>query len=176
MGGGTLAKRFKAVEHGAAETLIVLENDLYRRAERATVDGFLDRARQVVVLDHLHDETTREASSCFPPARSPNPMARWSATKDGRNASSRSSSPEGDIQESWRWLRDIARHGRPLAAAALDADGRRDRSLRRRHCRRSQRSRQAAPSRISASTGSKIRREPHRYSGRTAIHAARQGA
>ena len=61
IGGGALQDAFEAVEQGAAETVIVLENDLYRRAERAAVDRCLDRARHVVVIDHLLHETARNA-------------------------------------------------------------------------------------------------------------------
>ena len=45
IGGGTLQDAFETVEQGVAEAVIVLENDLYRRAERAAVDRCLNRAR-----------------------------------------------------------------------------------------------------------------------------------
>ena len=66
IGGGTLQDAFQAVEQGAAEAVIVLENDLYRHAERAAVDRCLDRARHVIVIDHLLHETAGSAEIVLP--------------------------------------------------------------------------------------------------------------
>ena len=48
------------------ETLIVLENDLYRRIPAKLADGFLGSAEHVVVLDHLANETTAQAELLLP--------------------------------------------------------------------------------------------------------------
>lgn len=171
MGGGTLAEAFEAVEAGTAETLIVLENDLYRRADRAAVDHCLGRVRHLVVIDHLMNDTARRAELVLP--------AGTFAEADGTLVSNEGRAqrffqvvvPEGDIQESWRWLHDAMRVlGRPpdppwarlddvtaACAAAFPALA----PIRR-----------AAPTADYRVAGSKIHREPHRYSGRTAIHAA----
>jgi NADH-quinone oxidoreductase subunit G len=173
MGGGALADAFKAIENGDADTLIVLENDLYRRADRASVDRCLNAARHVVVLDHVMTDTGRRANLLLP--------AGTFAEADGTLVSSEGRAqrffqlvvPDGDIQESWRWLRDAlheaaGRAGEPqwlrmddVTAACAEAipmlGG----------------IRHAAPTADFRVSGSKIPREPHRYSGRTAVDAAR---
>ena len=50
--GGSLEAAFQAVQSGTAETVIILENDLYRRTDAATVQAFLAACPHVIVLDH----------------------------------------------------------------------------------------------------------------------------
>src|SRR5574337_1054636 len=57
LGGRSLQAAFDAVRSGAADTVIVLENDLYRRADAQAVDDLLAAARQVVVVDHSANAT-----------------------------------------------------------------------------------------------------------------------
>src|SRR5688572_5013076 len=53
---GTERTLGKALQSGAKKA-IVLENDLYRRAPSATVDGFITGLEQLVVLDSLQNRT-----------------------------------------------------------------------------------------------------------------------
>jgi NADH-quinone oxidoreductase subunit G len=171
IGGGTLAAAFEAVEDGSAETLIVLENDLYRRAGRAIVDRCLDHARHVIVLDHLMNDTAHKAAIVLP--------AGTFAEADGTLVSNEGRAqryfqlfvPEGAIQESWRWLRDAS------GAAGGSAEPRWTRmddviAACAETLPALAATRQAAPSADFRVQGSKIHREPHRYSGRTAVDAA----
>jgi NADH-quinone oxidoreductase subunit G len=172
MGGGALADAFAAIETGAAETVLVLENDLHRRAEPEAVERCLAPAPHLVVLDHLMTATARAAELALP--------AGTFAEADGTLVSSEGRAQRffqllaptaGEVQESWRWLRDIAEaagraQGPPwlclddvtaACAAAIPALAPIVRS---------------APGAGYRVAGSKIHREPHRFSGRTAIHAA----
>jgi NADH-quinone oxidoreductase subunit G len=169
IGGHALQDAFEAVERGAAETVIVLENDLYRRAERAAVARCLDRARHVVVIDHLLHETARSAEIVLP-AGTFTEAAGTLVSNEGRaQRFFQLLVPEGDIQESWRWLRDL-----------LDASGRDPGWTRLDHVTAACANalpplasiRRAAPGANFRVNGAKIRRETHRSSGRTAIHAA----
>jgi NADH-quinone oxidoreductase subunit G len=54
-----------AVAKGEVDVLIVLENDLYRRAPKVAVDAALSRAR-VVVIDHQPTETAEHADLLLP--------------------------------------------------------------------------------------------------------------
>src|SRR5208283_1625142 len=107
MGGGSVGEAFKTVYNGAADTVIVLENDLYRRAEREDVNRFLGRARHVIVMDHSSTETLSKADTVLPSAS----FAETDGTlvnNEGRaQRSYRVLIPQGNIQESWRWLCDI---------------------------------------------------------------------
>jgi NADH-quinone oxidoreductase subunit G len=171
MGGRSLAEALEAIEQGVADTLVVLENDLYRRADRRTIDRCLDRLGHLIVIDHVMTETTARAQIVLP--------AGSFAEADGTLVSNEGRAqrffqlfvPEGDIRDSWRWLNEAMQAlGRPpeppwtrtddvtaACAAALPALAP--------VCG-------AAPNADYRISGSKIPREPHRYSGRTAIHAA----
>jgi len=168
IGGDTLQNAFQAIEHGAAQGLIVLENDLYRRAERAAVDRCLARAH-VVVIDHLMHETAQKAQMVLPAGAFTEAEGTLVSSEGRAQRFFQLLVPEGEIQESWRWLRD-ARHalGRASGWARLD-----DVSA---ACAAALPTlagiRQAAPGADFRVRGAKIRRETHRHSGRTAIHAA----
>ena len=172
MGGGNLAEAFAAVDAGAVDTFIVLENDLYRRAERSAVDACLNRLRHLLVIDHSSHQTAARAEIFLPAADF--------AESDGTLVNNEGRAqrffsvrpPSGGIQESWRWLRDMAavRHeGEPLpwrqlddvtAACAKALPGLSDIT-------------NAAPGAGFRIAGAKIPRQPQRYSGRTALHADR---
>jgi NADH-quinone oxidoreductase subunit G len=168
MGGLDLEAALKALQEGAADTVIVLENDLYRRAERAIVDTALKAAQHVIVIDHLHHDTVARAEVVLP--------AGTFAEADGTLVSNEGRAqrfyqvyvPEGAIQESWRWLHDIRHvaghnvswkgldevtHACAIAFPPLVGITR------------------AAPSARFRVAGMRVSREPHRYSGRTAMSA-----
>jgi NADH-quinone oxidoreductase subunit G len=170
LGGGTLSAAFEGVRRGEADTVVILENDLYRRAPPEVVDAFFDQARHVVVIDHLANRTTARAELILP--------AGTFAEADGTLVNSEGRAqrsfqvfvPEGEIQESWRWLRDgMLAAGRQEAGAWRNLDdvvaalsaaipalaGVRD----------------AAPGADFRIAGAKIARQPHRASGRTAVLA-----
>ena len=48
--------------------MVILENDLYRRAPGQDVDLFLETAAHVVVLDSLENKTTEKAELLLPTA------------------------------------------------------------------------------------------------------------
>jgi NADH-quinone oxidoreductase subunit G len=170
MGGGTLGDALQAVNSGAADTVVILENDLYLRAPAQEVDNFLNSARHVIVLDSLATATAQKAELVLP--------AGTFAESDGTLVSSEGRAqrffqvyvPQGEIQSSWRWLREImVASGQRAAAAWQDLDdvvasvGREIPALAGAD--------QAAPPASFRMAGAKVPREPHRYSGRTAMLA-----
>jgi NADH-quinone oxidoreductase subunit G len=86
---------------------VILENDLYRRASAGQVRAFLDSCQHVIVIDHLRHATTEQAEVVLP--------AGTFAEADGTLISSEGRAqrffqvfvPGDEIQESWRWVRDI---------------------------------------------------------------------
>jgi NADH-quinone oxidoreductase subunit G len=166
-----LEAAFTRVERGEADTLVVLENDLYRRADRARVDALLARVR-LIVLDHQSHATAIQAEVLLP--------AGSFAESDGTVVSHEGRAqryfkvyepryyhPDSGIRESWQWLDELREQGQPsqwqsfdqLTAAVAQAipalRGIVD----------------AAPTAQFRMGGLKVAREPHRYSGRTAIRA-----
>lgn len=171
MGGEPLGAALQAMRGDArADLVVILENDLYRRAGKAEIDAFLAAARQVIVIDHTAHATSAKADAVLPAGS----FAEADGTlvnHEGRAQRFFQVYPsEDDIQESWRWVRDLMTAGGREAecrwdnldqliaacAAALPAlDG----------------IRQAAPSAAFRLHGRKIPRQSQGYSGRTATRA-----
>lgn len=170
MGGHRLNSAFNAVINGHADTVIVIENDLYRHAKADVVDKFFDKCKQVIVMDHTPHGTTDKADILIP--------AGTFAESDGTlvNNEGRAQrffqvhecSPE--IQESWRWLLRFADEAKidPISnwknfqdvSQAISAEEPLLTGVER-----------VAPPPDFRIAGQKIPRAPHRYSGRTAMHA-----
>ena len=166
--GRDLDAAFAAVERGEADTLVVLENDLYRRAERARVDALLG-AVKLIVLDHQSHATAARAEVVL--------SAGSFAESDGTVVSNEGRAQRyfrlfepgyydahSVIRESWKWLGDLQERGQlthfdELTAAVAEALP----TLREIV--------HAAPDAQFRLRGLKVAREPHRYSGRTAMRA-----
>src|SRR5579872_7161494 len=150
-------------------TVIILENDLYRRLPAHVVDEFLNSAPQIVVLDHLENRTTEKAGLVLP--------AATFAEADGSLVSSEGRAqrfyqvyvPDGDIQPSWCWLRDALAIAKSPAQAWEHLDD--VVAAMARDIPVLEMVPKAAPSASFRIAGEKVPREPHRYSGRTAMHA-----
>ncbi len=107
IGGGLLSDAFNEARQGAADTAIILENDLYRRAEEESVRSFFTSAKNVVMVDHIDTRSAQEADIVLP--------ASTFADSDGTLVNSEGRAqrffqvigPAGDVTESWRWIRDI---------------------------------------------------------------------
>jgi len=160
MGGNPLSDAFQAVRDGRADTVVILENDLYRRAPAAEVDAFLKAAAHVVVLDHLRNRTTEKAELVLP--------VGTFAESDGTFVSSEGRAqrffqvfrPQNDISASWRWLKPDRWQDLDDALAAMSGTLPELATVR-----------DAAPSAAFRIAGAKIPRSPHRESGRTAMLA-----
>jgi NADH-quinone oxidoreductase subunit G len=169
-GGGSVEAVFKAVEKKAADTVIILENDLYRRADAPPVDALLSAARHVIVIDHLVNAMTPKAEVILP--------ASTFAEGDGTlvNNEGRAQrfyqvfATEGEVRESWRWLRDMMiAAGREQAAMWRDLDD--ITAAMARELPVFEPILKIAPPASFRVAGEKIPRQPHRYSGRTAMFA-----
>jgi NADH-quinone oxidoreductase subunit G len=162
-----LSEALSAIKSEPTNTLVVLENDLFRRGPAGVVSSLLQGARHLVVLDHLENATTEAAELVLP--------AGTYAESDGTIVSNEGRAqrffqafdPSTDVQESWRWLRE--------GAIAADSESRvRWQSL------DDLTTAMATEMAVFASiphvapprkAGGKIAREPNRYSGRTAMLA-----
>lgn len=109
--GRRLASAFAAVAQDDADTVIILENDLYRRAEAAAVDAMLAKARRVIVLDHTATATSARAHIVLPTAT----FAEASGTlvnNEGRAQRAYAvMPPEGEVQPAWHWLQQLVGAG-----------------------------------------------------------------
>src|SRR5690606_1612003 len=174
LGGGSADAALIALRDGKADAVVVLENDLYRRASPALVDAALSAAKIVVVVDHQRTATAEKAAVLLP--------AATFAEGDGTLISNEGRAqrffqvydpayyePSCQIKEGWRWLHALqcAMDNKDISWSQLDqvtAD-----------CAAAipalARIVEAAPAANFRVGGLKIAREPHRYSGRTAMRA-----
>lgn len=173
-GGESVDAALEALSGGQADAVIVLENDLYRRADAAKVDAALSAAQAVIVADHQRTATSERAHLLLPVAS----FAEGDGTLvslEGRaqrffQVYEPSYYDAGIlIREGWRWLHALhsTLQGKAVDWTQLDQvtaacaasnpllAGIKD----------------AAPSASFRIKGLKLAREPHRYSGRTAMRA-----
>jgi NADH-quinone oxidoreductase subunit G len=165
-----LLKVSPSLQGEAAETVIILENDLYRRADEKAVNDFLDRAKHVIVLDHLINPTSSKGEITLPSGTFAESNGTLVNNEGRAQRFYQVFAPDHDIQDSWKWIHDIlAQSGRSGAVEWKDLD--------------------AVTAAMAAAfpvfkpiqnitpnadfriSGQKIPRQPHRYSGRTAMLA-----
>lgn len=165
MDGRSVKDAFAAAKTRDLNAVIVLENDLYRRADGGAVDSFFNGTRHVVVIDHIRHGTAAKAQLLLPGSTFAETEGTLLSLEGRAQRFYSVMATAGEIRDSWRWLADAA--GARWAnmdaltaacAAALPGFGP---------------IRDAAPPAGFRIEGEKIPREPHRYSGRTAMHANR---
>jgi NADH-quinone oxidoreductase subunit G len=170
IGGGSVEGVFKAIEKKAVDTVIILENDLYRRADPLPVDALLNTAKRVIVIDHLVNAMTAKADVILPAAT----FAEGDGTMVNNEGRAQRFyqvfTPDDEIRESWRWLRDLM-----IAAERLEAATWRNLDDITAALARGfpvfEPVLKIAPPASFRIEGEKIPRQPHRYSGRTAMLA-----
>ncbi|HEU4686280.1 MAG TPA: molybdopterin-dependent oxidoreductase, partial [Nitrospira sp.] len=179
LGGGTLESAFDALRRGEIDTAIVLENDLYRRTEHPAAEEFLKAARGVIVIDSLEHRTTEAADVILPAATVPESDGTLVNQEGRAQRFFQVFVPDGDVAESWRWLRDLARAlDRPLAREAETMGGlagwkNLDDAVTAAAAAVPEFAKlgDVAPGAGFRIAGKKIPRQPERYSGRTAMLA-----
>ena len=95
------------VENKEIDTLVVLENDLYRRASEDSVNELFKRSRQVIVLDHLVNRTTSNADIVFPAATFAESEGTLVNNEGRAQRYYKAIDPETQVQESWRWIAEF---------------------------------------------------------------------
>ncbi|MCX6355904.1 MAG: NADH-quinone oxidoreductase subunit NuoG [Candidatus Aureabacteria bacterium] len=170
MGGRSLAEAREVLREGDADTLVILENDLFIRDAKPAVEELLKSAQHIIVVDHTHNRTSERAELVLPAST----FAEGSGTlvnSEGRaQRFYRVFVPDGDIRESWRWIQDmISISGRGEAAGwkVLDDIA----GAMAREMPEFEAVTRIAPPADFRISGEKIPRQPHRASGRTAMHA-----
>ncbi|MGZ8240339.1 MAG: NADH-quinone oxidoreductase subunit NuoG [Methylobacter sp.] len=164
MGGGRLQQAFERIDEGVADSVIILENDLYRRAPTQKVDLFLESAAHIVVIDSLENKTAAQAELLLPAATFAESVGTL-VNNEGRAQRYFPvyAAPE-PVRSSWQWLTGAMKncewhHHDALTAACAETFP--DLAA----------IAQVAPGANYRFKGSKIPRQPDRYSGRTAIFA-----
>ncbi len=159
-------------EQAADATLLVLENDLYRRMPPERVQDLLHNADEVIVFDHLQTATVQAADRAVPVAAFGEGDGSYVNQEGRAQRAFQVFLPAAPIRESWRWLADLAR---ALNLRDRVPWTRQDQVVEACAERLPAFSRlpEAAPDATFRMHGQRIPRQPHRYSGRTALHAGR---
>lgn len=174
LGGESVDAALDALSNGQADAVIVLENDLYRRADTAKVDAALSAAQTVIVADHQRTATSERAHLLLPAASFAEGDGTLVSLEGRAQRFFQVYEPSYYdsnilIREGWRWLHALhsTLQGKAVDWTQLDQvtaacaasnpllAGIKD----------------AAPSASFRIKGLKLAREPHRYSGRTAMRA-----
>ncbi|MDJ0878035.1 MAG: NADH-quinone oxidoreductase subunit NuoG [Halieaceae bacterium] len=153
-----------------AEVLIILENDLLRRLPMASVEALRARIPTWIGIDCLENDTLARCDLVLPAAAFTETEATY-INQEGRAQRAFPTHPPAEARRpAWRWLLDLARAAgdRTLSGIGHFDDigvtlAGEDPLL--------QGIASAAPDHSFRSRGLKIPRQPHRYSGRTAMRA-----
>ncbi|WNF57706.1 NADH-quinone oxidoreductase subunit NuoG [Pseudomonas sp. SG20052] len=174
LGGDSVDAALQAVIDGKADALVVLENDLYTRTDKAKVDAALTAAKVVIVADHQKTATSDRAHLVLPAAS----FAEGDGTLVSQEGRAQRFFQVFDptyldasilVHEGWRWLHALRATllNQPIdwtqldhVTAAVAASTRQLAGIV-----------DAAPSAAFRIKGLKLAREPLRYSGRTAMRA-----
>ena len=143
---------------GEAENLIVLENDLYRRAPHARVDAALNAARITVALDLLPNRTTARADLVLPVTAFSEQQATYVNYEGRAQLAWQVHRNHSAARPAWQWTGEFAHfrealHDCATSAPAMTILG------------------EVLPDTFHLPGGGKLPRQPERYSGRTAMKA-----
>ena len=158
----------QAAANGEVDVLVVLENDLYRRAEKSLVDAALQSKARVIVIDHQMTATSEHADLLLPAGtvfetdgtfvncegRAQRFFQVFDPTYYDRSVA---------VQDAWRWCAGMSEQ---VWQSLDDVTAQCAKEM-------SQFSviTETAPNAQFRLKGMKVARAPHRYSGRTAMRA-----
>ncbi|WP_339526160.1 NADH-quinone oxidoreductase subunit NuoG [Pseudomonas sp. EL_65y_Pfl2_R96] len=174
LGGESVDAALQAVIDGKADAIVVLENDLYTRTDKAKVDAALNAAKVVIVADHQKTATSDRAHLVLPAAS----FAEGDGTLVSQEGRAQRFFQVFDptyldasilVREGWRWLHALRSTllNQPIDWTQLDHVTAAVAASKPQLARIVD----AAPSAAFRIKGLKLAREPLRYSGRTAMRA-----
>ncbi len=170
MGGQSLNAAFEKVKTDQVDTVIILENDLYRHGHAKIIDEFLSKCKSVIVIDHSTNATTSKAQWNIPAgtfAESDGMMVN----NEGRTQRFFQVYEKPTIKESWRWIMNI---GSAVGNTSIQQWKNFDSvttAMAHEENLFSGIEKVSPLSNFRMIDGQRVPREPHRYSGRTAMLA-----
>jgi NADH-quinone oxidoreductase subunit G len=168
LGGISLDAVAGMVRAGGIGTLVVMENDLTRRMAPDALEELLGGVRHLVVIDHVATPLAARADIVLPAASFAECAGTLVSAEGRAQRFLPAISPERPIQAAWRWARDLARvmardpgwtdldsviAAIGVACPALAGIG------------------AAAPDASYRLDGQRVRSQPPRFDGRTAMRA-----
>jgi len=95
------------VENEKIDTLVVIENDLYRRATEDSINELFKKSRQVIVLDHLPNKTVQNADFLLPAATFAESEGTIVNNEGRAQRFYKAINNKKPLKESWRWIADL---------------------------------------------------------------------
>ncbi|MCL5735007.1 MAG: NADH-quinone oxidoreductase subunit NuoG [Actinobacteria bacterium] len=108
IGGRPLEEAFAEAADPGIELAIIIENDLYRRAAKESMDRFLRLCRHVVTIDHTVHATARASEMRLPAATYVESTGTLVSNEGRAQRYYRAMAPQGEARASWEWLRDVS--------------------------------------------------------------------
>ncbi|MYI01444.1 MAG: NADH-quinone oxidoreductase subunit NuoG, partial [Gammaproteobacteria bacterium] len=154
----SLGEALRKLSSGETANVIVLENDLYRRAPHAQVDAALDAARKTAVLDLLPNRTTAKADLVLPVTAFSEQQTSYVNYEGRAQLAYQVHRNHGAACPAWQWTGDFEHFRQALldcagSVAAFAKLG------------------EVLPDTSNLPSGIKVPRQSERYSGRTAMKA-----
>jgi NADH-quinone oxidoreductase subunit G len=168
-GGASLAGLLDRAGKGELDTLLILENDLFRRAPGSRVEQLLEQVPCVIGLDCLENRTLSQCDWVLPAAAFSESEGTLVNSEGRAQRHFPVHEPAHERRPAWQWLATLADRldpeaGTPQHFDDICADS-------EAHCKLLAGITGAAPDHEFRSRGLKIPRQTHRYSGRTAMRA-----
>ena len=154
----SLGAALRKLSSGEAANVIVLENDLYRRAPHAEVDAALAAAGQTAALDLLPNRTTAKADLVLPVTAFSEQQSSYVNYEGRAQLAHQVHRSHSAARPAWQWTGDFEHFRQALAecAESIPAFAKLGEVL---------------PETSSLPGGIKVPRQSERYSGRTAVKA-----
>ena len=160
----------KEVQKGSVETLLILENDIYRRLDKKTAHNLFSKVKHVVAFDYLENTTTSAAEVVIPVGTFAEADGTLVNNEGRAQRFYQSFPPEGVVQESWRWMKEIMDVSNKDDAKSWNNLSDIVESVEKEYSVFNGIQSIAPPPGFRIA-GQKIPRQSHRYSGRTAMKA-----
>lgn len=162
LGGYSLEQAYEKVDNGEADTVLILENDLYRFGNSNTLDKFFSKCSSIISVDYLVHNTSQKADVILPAGAFTETDGTMVNNEGRAQRYYQVHVPEGDITESWRLLSDL------MESESLNVFDDFVQALTEDYPELTGITELTPPS-THRINGQKIPRASHRFSGRTAI-------
>jgi NADH-quinone oxidoreductase subunit G len=107
--GKPLDDAISLAESTEIDTLVVLENDLYRRADKEAVDHLFARSKQIIVLDHLLNRTSGKADILLPVSTFAESEGTLVNNETRAQRYYKAIINKDQVKESWRWINELSK-------------------------------------------------------------------
>ena len=172
MGGKPIESALETLRTKEPTTVVILESDIYRYLDMADADRLLHVADHVVAIDSLENRTTAQAGCVLPAGTFAESTGTFVNNEGRAQRFFTVFQPDGAVRESWRWIGDLlvaaGKHSSTPWLSFDDIVGDLVRTMPDVFGPVAQ----VSPPADFRLAGQRIPRQPHRYSGRTAMHAA----